>query len=135
MLAALLLLASTALASPIAIELASTPSLLSTSAITALTPFAYYATAAYCTPASLLAWDCGTNCAGNPGFKPVAAGGNGDSVQYCACGRRYASVLVADEHAQGMWATTRRSRLSLSGTRARTPPTCTALSAALRNRD
>jgi hypothetical protein len=86
MLAALVLLASTALASPIAVELASTPSLLSTSSIAALTPFAYYATAAYCTPASLLAWDCGTNCAGNPGFKPVAAGGNGDSVQYCAGG-------------------------------------------------
>jgi hypothetical protein len=87
MLAVLALLVSAALASPIAVELASsTPSLLSASAIAALTPFSYYATAAYCTPASLLAWDCGTNCAANPGFKPVAAGGTGNAVQYCAFG-------------------------------------------------
>lgn len=32
------------------------------------------------------------NCDANPGFKPVASGGNGDSVQYCEYHRVKRSV-------------------------------------------
>ncbi|KAF8075189.1 Alpha/Beta hydrolase protein [Lyophyllum atratum] len=45
-------------------------------------PYSYYAAAAYCQPANTLAWNCGTNCNANSGFKSVASGGNGDSVQF-----------------------------------------------------
>ncbi|KAG2057508.1 alpha/beta-hydrolase [Suillus hirtellus] len=55
---------------------------LATSQIDQFTPYTYYASAGYCTNTQTLAWDCGTNCDANPGFKPVASGGNGDSVQY-----------------------------------------------------
>ncbi|KAH0836865.1 Alpha/Beta hydrolase protein [Lanmaoa asiatica] len=55
---------------------------LTTTQIDTFTPYTYYASAGYCTPTQTLAWNCGTNCAANPNFKPVASGGNGDSVQY-----------------------------------------------------
>lgn len=55
---------------------------LTTSQIDQFTTYTYYASAGYCTNTQTLAWDCGTNCNANPGFKPVASGGNGDSVQY-----------------------------------------------------
>ncbi|KIJ65380.1 hypothetical protein HYDPIDRAFT_167094 [Hydnomerulius pinastri MD-312] len=55
---------------------------LTTTQIDSYTTYTYYASAGYCTPAQTLAWNCGTNCAANPDFEPVASGGNGDSVQY-----------------------------------------------------
>ncbi|KAG1874399.1 Alpha/Beta hydrolase protein [Suillus subluteus] len=55
---------------------------LTTSQIDQFTSYTYYASAGYCTNTQTLAWDCGTNCDANPEFKPVASGGNGDSVQY-----------------------------------------------------
>ncbi|KAG2033813.1 Alpha/Beta hydrolase protein [Suillus americanus] len=55
---------------------------LTTSQIDQFTTYTYYASAGYCTNTQTLAWDCGTNCDANPEFKPVASGGNGDSVQY-----------------------------------------------------
>ncbi|KAF8555830.1 alpha/beta-hydrolase [Imleria badia] len=55
---------------------------LTTSQIDVFTPYTYYASTGYCTPTQTLAWDCGANCEANPDFKPVASGGNGDSVQY-----------------------------------------------------
>ncbi|KAI6113355.1 Alpha/Beta hydrolase protein [Pisolithus thermaeus] len=55
---------------------------ITTSQIDSYTPYTYFASAAYCTAAQTLAWDCGTNCEGNSDFLPVASGGNGDSVQY-----------------------------------------------------
>ncbi|EGN97011.1 hypothetical protein SERLA73DRAFT_185287 [Serpula lacrymans var. lacrymans S7.3] len=55
---------------------------LSTSQIDAFTPFTWYASAGYCQASATLAWNCGANCQANPGFKPTASGGNGDSVQY-----------------------------------------------------
>ncbi|EIW87351.1 lipase [Coniophora puteana RWD-64-598 SS2] len=57
-------------------------SALGTSTINSFTPYSYFASAGYCAPAATLAWNCGTNCDNNPGFKPIASGGNGDSVQY-----------------------------------------------------
>ncbi|KAG2068439.1 alpha/beta-hydrolase [Suillus decipiens] len=55
---------------------------LTTSQIDQFTPYTYYASAGYCTNTQTLAWDCGTNCNANPDFKPVASGGNGDTIQY-----------------------------------------------------
>ncbi|OJA12302.1 hypothetical protein AZE42_08742 [Rhizopogon vesiculosus] len=55
---------------------------LTTSQIDTFTPYTYYTSAGYCTNTQTLAWNCGTNCDANPKFKPVASGGNGDSVQY-----------------------------------------------------
>ncbi|KAF9224200.1 alpha/beta-hydrolase [Gyrodon lividus] len=80
-LAAVLLGAVTVKASPgLSARQSITP--LTTVQIDYFTPYTYYASAGYCTPSQTLAWDCGTNCAANPDFEPVASGGNGDSVQY-----------------------------------------------------
>ncbi|KAF8887333.1 alpha/beta-hydrolase, partial [Infundibulicybe gibba] len=55
---------------------------LSSAQITAFKPFSFYATTAYCSPASILAWSCGTNCDANPTFQPTASGGDGVDVQF-----------------------------------------------------
>ncbi|KAF8887334.1 lipase [Infundibulicybe gibba] len=55
---------------------------LSRAQISAFKPFSFYATTAYCSPASILAWSCGTNCNANPTFHPIAAGGDGVDVQF-----------------------------------------------------
>ncbi|KAL4061895.1 Alpha/Beta hydrolase protein [Scleroderma yunnanense] len=55
---------------------------LSTSQIDSFTPYTYYAGAAFCPPEKTLAWNCGASCQANPNFKPVASGGDGNSVQY-----------------------------------------------------
>ncbi|KIK91263.1 hypothetical protein PAXRUDRAFT_639687 [Paxillus rubicundulus Ve08.2h10] len=55
---------------------------LTTAQIDVFTPYTYYAGAGYCTPSRALAWNCGATCAANAGFNPVAAGGDGASVQY-----------------------------------------------------
>ncbi|KAJ7132292.1 lipase [Mycena epipterygia] len=55
---------------------------LTSSQISAFTPYAFYAAAGYCTPATTLAWDCGADCAANPGFRPIASGGDGDATQF-----------------------------------------------------
>ncbi|TFK69119.1 alpha/beta-hydrolase [Pluteus cervinus] len=60
----------------------STPRALGSSAIASYTPFAYYASAAYCNPASTKTWTCGINCNNNSAFKPYASGGDGGLVQY-----------------------------------------------------
>ncbi|KAJ7780283.1 lipase [Mycena maculata] len=83
------------------------PSLLGRQAITALsttqidvfTPYTYYAAAGYCAPATTLAWDCGTNCEANPGFHPVASGGDGDSTQFWFVGydASLATVIVSHQ--------------------------------------
>lgn len=77
---------------------------LATSQIDAFSPYTYFAKAAYCTPSTTISWSCGgkslysvlvgansgfdtfpfaVSCDNNPGFEPVASGGNGDSIQYC----------------------------------------------------
>ncbi|KAK0188490.1 alpha/beta-hydrolase [Armillaria mellea] len=50
--------------------------------VAAYRPYTYYAGAAGCEPSTTLNWTCGTRCEANPDFKPVASGGNGDSVQF-----------------------------------------------------
>ncbi|KAG1738950.1 Alpha/Beta hydrolase protein [Suillus lakei] len=78
---AVLLLAAAAQAFP-SISARQSITALTTSQIDQFTTYTHYASAGYCTNTQTLAWDCGTNCDANPGFKPVASGGNGDSVQY-----------------------------------------------------
>ncbi|KAF9016515.1 alpha/beta-hydrolase [Hymenopellis radicata] len=55
---------------------------LSASAIAAFKPYTYYASTAWCDASVTLTWTCGRNCDANPDFKPVASGGNSDSVQF-----------------------------------------------------
>lgn len=55
---------------------------LSSSQVSAFTPYTWYASAGYCSPSTTLTWTCGTNCQANSGFEPVASGGDGDSTQY-----------------------------------------------------
>ncbi|CCM02651.1 uncharacterized protein FIBRA_04755 [Fibroporia radiculosa] len=55
---------------------------LSSSQISAFTPYTWYASAGYCSASETINWSCGTNCEANPSFKPVASGGNGDGTQY-----------------------------------------------------
>ncbi|KAF9563618.1 lipase [Agrocybe pediades] len=57
-------------------------SVLSAAQIESYKPYTYYAGAAYCKPATTLAWNCGTNCNQNPSLKPIASGGNGATIQY-----------------------------------------------------
>jgi hypothetical protein len=91
------------LASPIFHRQADLPA-LTPSQISAFRPFTFYASAAYCRPAQLSSWTCGSeslppqlclirvfellnltiaeNCKANPTFQPVAAGGDGNDVQF-----------------------------------------------------
>lgn len=58
-------------------------SAISSSQISVFQPYAYFASAAYCTPSQTAAWNCGNNCDAQSDFIPVASGGDGTDVQYC----------------------------------------------------
>ncbi|KAJ6561093.1 Alpha/Beta hydrolase protein [Mycena vulgaris] len=96
---AVLALASLANAAPslFARQAAVTP--LTAAQVSAFKPYTFYASAGYCTPATTLAWNCGANCDANPGFQPVASGGNGDSIQwwYVGVDTALATVIVAHQ--------------------------------------
>ncbi|PIL27931.1 hypothetical protein GSI_09966 [Ganoderma sinense ZZ0214-1] len=72
---------------------------LSRAQIAALRPYAHYASTGYCSPASTLAWDCGHNCQANPGFVPMASGGDGDLTQFWYVGfdPRFKEVIVSHQ--------------------------------------
>ncbi|KZO99281.1 alpha/beta-hydrolase [Calocera viscosa TUFC12733] len=55
-------------------------SVLTTAQVDAITPFANMASAAYCSSASIMSWDCGADCSALPGMVPIAAGGNNDAI-------------------------------------------------------
>ncbi|KAH6915706.1 lipase [Coprinopsis sp. MPI-PUGE-AT-0042] len=55
---------------------------LTSAQVNAYKPYTYYAGSAYCKPANTLAWNCGTNCNANSGFKPIASGGDGAVTQF-----------------------------------------------------
>ncbi|KAF9256517.1 alpha/beta-hydrolase [Marasmius fiardii PR-910] len=55
--------------------------ILSAAQVATYQPYSFYAAAAYCNPDSTLAWNC-ESCQVNPTFMPIAAGGDGDSVQF-----------------------------------------------------
>ncbi|TFK39676.1 lipase [Crucibulum laeve] len=72
-------------------------STLSAAEVASFKPYTYYASTAYCTPATTLAWNCGANCNANSGFRPVASGGDGAIIQYWYVGYDPAlqTVIVA----------------------------------------
>jgi len=55
---------------------------LSTDQIDAFTPYTFFAKTAYCSPSTTMSWTCGASCNANPGFIPVAAGGDGSDTQF-----------------------------------------------------
>ena len=76
---------------------------LSAAQIASFKPFTHYASTAYCKPAQTLTWSCGANCNANPGFKPIASGGDGDLTQFCKLRLRLdlsatSSVLRSDSY-------------------------------------
>ncbi|PFH50220.1 hypothetical protein AMATHDRAFT_193502 [Amanita thiersii Skay4041] len=72
---------------------------LTSAQIAAFTPFTHFASTAYCQPSSTINWSCGANCNANPDFIPVAAGGDGGSVQFWYVGfsPSQASVIVGHQ--------------------------------------
>ncbi|EJF64333.1 lipase [Dichomitus squalens] len=77
-----LLVASASLAAPAVHTKRQSITSVSQSQIDSYTPSAWYAAAGYCEASATLAWNCGTNCQGNPSFKPIASGGDGSDVQF-----------------------------------------------------
>ncbi|KAJ7614638.1 lipase, partial [Mycena polygramma] len=72
---------------------------LSNAQVSAFRPYTYFAGTGYCAPNSTLTWSCGEDCLANPDFKPVAAGGDGEFVQYWFVGYSPSlkRVIVAHE--------------------------------------
>ncbi|KXN85765.1 Lipase [Leucoagaricus sp. SymC.cos] len=72
---------------------------LTSAQINTFTPFTHFASTAYCNPSTTSNWSCGANCNANPGFIPVATGGDGSSVQFWYVGYSpsQASVIVAHQ--------------------------------------
>ncbi|XP_006458628.1 hypothetical protein AGABI2DRAFT_217368, partial [Agaricus bisporus var. bisporus H97] len=68
---------------------------LTSSQVASFRPYTNFAAVAGCPPATVLAWNC-AKCNANPTFTPVAAGGNGASVQFWYVGydANLASVIV-----------------------------------------
>jgi hypothetical protein len=56
---------------------------LSAAQIASFKPYTFFASTAYCDPSTTINWSCGANCDANPGFQPIASGGDGGSVQFC----------------------------------------------------
>jgi len=52
--------------------------------VNAFRPYTYYASAGYCNPSVTKTWTCGANCDANPGFRPIASGGDGSNTQFCS---------------------------------------------------
>ncbi|KAF8508908.1 lipase [Gautieria morchelliformis] len=55
---------------------------VSSAQINTFTPYTSFASAAYCDPSKTINWSCGANCNANPGFIPVASGGDGAVTQF-----------------------------------------------------
>ena len=51
--------------------------------IAAFKPYSWFAAAANCNASMTIDWSCGEKCNANPGFKPVASGGDGVVTQFC----------------------------------------------------
>ncbi|KII86173.1 hypothetical protein PLICRDRAFT_43756 [Plicaturopsis crispa FD-325 SS-3] len=94
-----LLGASVAKAAPGLVHPRQSISPLSTSQIDAFTPYTWFASAGYCEASTTLTWSCGANCDANPGFEPVASGGDGTVVQYWYVGYdpSLATVIVSHQ--------------------------------------
>jgi len=71
---------------------------LSSTQIQGFDPFTHFASTAYCNPSSTISWSCGANCNANPDFIPVAAGGDGSSVQFWYVGYSPSQATVVVGH-------------------------------------
>ncbi|KAF8997862.1 lipase [Cyathus striatus] len=74
-------------------------STLSAAQVSTYKPYTYYASAAYCKPATTLAWNCGVNCNARSVFKPVASGGDGTIVQFWYVGYDSSLAVISYIHA------------------------------------
>jgi len=94
-------LATQAFAVPSNVEIVKKASItsLTTTQINALTPYAWYASAAYCGAGTLATWSCGANCDANPNFEVVTAGGDGsdDPDWYVGYDSTLDTVIVGHE--------------------------------------
>ena len=57
---------------------------MTTAQVNVFRPFTHYAAAGHCNSSVTITWTCGTNCDANPGFKPIASGGDGSIDQFCS---------------------------------------------------
>ncbi|KZS95526.1 lipase [Sistotremastrum niveocremeum HHB9708] len=71
---------------------------LSSSQIATFQSTTFFSAAAYCSPATTINWSCGENCQKNPDFQPIAAGGDGDDVQFWYVGFDKASNSIVVAH-------------------------------------
>ncbi|KZS95515.1 lipase [Sistotremastrum niveocremeum HHB9708] len=71
---------------------------LTSSQINAFKSTTFFSAAAYCSPSVTINWSCGGNCAANSGFQPIAAGGDGDDVQFWYVGFDPASSSIVVAH-------------------------------------
>ncbi|KAF8513711.1 lipase class 3 family protein [Hysterangium stoloniferum] len=71
---------------------------VSTAQINSFTPFTHFASTAYCQPSTTINWSCGANCNANPGFIPVASGGDGSETQFWFVGFDPALNMVIVSH-------------------------------------
>ncbi|EIN06264.1 alpha/beta-hydrolase [Punctularia strigosozonata HHB-11173 SS5] len=83
---------------PLKLEKRASVTALSSSQISAFKPFSFFASAGYCDPSATLAWTCGANCDANPGFVPVASGGDGSKEQFWFVGFDPAHDTVIVSH-------------------------------------
>ncbi|KAJ7132294.1 lipase [Mycena epipterygia] len=56
--------------------------IVSLTQVAAYRPYTFFASTGYCPANFTMSWSCGANCLANPDFKPVAAGGDGEFIQY-----------------------------------------------------
>ncbi|KAF8510192.1 alpha/beta-hydrolase [Hysterangium stoloniferum] len=71
---------------------------VSTAQINSFSPFTHFASTAYCQPSTTINWSCGANCNANPGFIPVASGGDGSETQFWFVGFDPALATVIVSH-------------------------------------
>lgn len=117
---------------------------LSISQIDFYNPYTWFASAAYCTPSTTSKWSCGcrfsnilifvesgvnpyliADCQANPGFAPIASGGDSTIIQYCMIATHsFPSLKVDNKPHQGMLVMTQVWTLSSLLTKGPTPPKC-----------
>ncbi|EIW57887.1 lipase [Trametes versicolor FP-101664 SS1] len=71
---------------------------LSNADIASFLPYTRFAAVAYCPPSVTLAWICGANCETNPSFIPIAAGGDGNKIQFWYVGFHLPSSEIIVSH-------------------------------------
>ncbi|KLO06115.1 alpha/beta-hydrolase [Schizopora paradoxa] len=81
---------TTAIPSPELVDRASITT-LSSDTVDSYKPYAFYSSTAYCSPESIMNWDCGENCNANPHFRPNKTGGDGIRAPFWYMG--YDSIL------------------------------------------